>query len=322
MKNAQHTVLITGGFGYLGGRLAHALGLAGYNILLGTRQKSDIPSWLPSAKVLPINWEDMDALEHACHGVQTVIHAAGMNAQDSAAEPTAALAFNGLATSRLIDAAANEGVARFIYLSTAHVYSSPLDGLIDEDSPTTNLHPYATSHLAGEHAVLFADRYRKLEGVVLRLSNAFGAPTYKDVNCWMLIVNDLCRQAVVKRELTLHSDGSQLRDFISIEAVCDSVNQIIEDDLSDLSEKVLNVGSGISKSIYEMAQLVQERCSVILGYNPELNTGVNTKTNKTKDLIYRSTNMEKIGLKVFSDPRAEIDLLLEFCRENFTEDSE
>ena len=122
--------------------------------------------------------------------------------------------------------------------------------------------------------------------------------------------------------MTLHSDGSQLRDFISIEAVCDSVNQIIEDDLSDLSEKVLNVGSGISKSIYEMAQLVQERCSVILGYNPELNTGVNTKTNKTKDLIYRSTNMEKIGLKVFSDPRAEIDLLLEFCRENFTEDSE
>ena len=107
--------------------------------------------------------------------------------------------FNGVATKRLVEAASRAGVKKFIYLSTAHVYASPLVGTITEQTLPNNSHPYASSHLAGESAVLNADERGVIQGVVMRLSNAYGAPMHKGVNCWMLVVNDLCRQAVQTR---------------------------------------------------------------------------------------------------------------------------
>src|SRR3546814_17036700 len=93
-----------------------------------------------------------------------------MNAQNCAANPVEALEFNGVATARLVQAAARVGIRRFIYLSTAHVYCAPLTGTITEDTCPRNLHPYATSHLAGENAVLSAVQAGEISGMVLRLS--------------------------------------------------------------------------------------------------------------------------------------------------------
>ena len=86
--------------------------------------------------------------------VDVVIHTAGMNAQECASDPEQALAFNGTVTADLVSSAVKQGVQKFIYLSTAHVYKEPLVGTISESSQTTNTHPYATSHLAGEIPVL------------------------------------------------------------------------------------------------------------------------------------------------------------------------
>jgi len=83
----------------------------------------------------------MTAPEDSCDGVYVVIQAAGMNAQDCAADPVAALAFNGVATVRLVMAASRTGAQRFISLSTAHVYASPLAGTITEATYPRNLTP-------------------------------------------------------------------------------------------------------------------------------------------------------------------------------------
>jgi len=129
-----------------------------------------------------------------------VILAAGMNAQDCLANPVAALDFNGVAIARFVGAAARAGVKRCIYLSAAHVYASPRVGNISEETCPKNLHPYATSHLSGEYAVLAANDRREMQGFVLRLSNAFGPPTSREVKCWSLVTNDLCRQAIEKKD--------------------------------------------------------------------------------------------------------------------------
>src|SRR3546814_20189177 len=97
-----------------------------------------------------------------------------MNAQNCAANPVEALEFNGVATARLVQAAARVGIRRFIYLSTAHVYCAPLTGTITEDTCPRNLHPYATSHLAGENAVLRAVKAGEISGMVLRFLNVLG----------------------------------------------------------------------------------------------------------------------------------------------------
>ena len=66
-----------------------------------------------------------------------------MNAQDSLIDPKEAIEFNGRSTERLVIASIDAKVSKFIYLSTAHVYCSPLHGEISEESPILNKHPYA-----------------------------------------------------------------------------------------------------------------------------------------------------------------------------------
>ena len=97
-------ILITGGFGFVGGRLAANLAQAGYSVLLASRKAMDPPIWLPQAKVTQIVWNDTLSLERICKGVDVIVQAAGINSQDCVANPVSALEFNGLATARLVAA--------------------------------------------------------------------------------------------------------------------------------------------------------------------------------------------------------------------------
>lgn len=298
----------------MGGRLAGHLAKASHQIVLGSRFAMGSPAWLPHAEVAQMNWDDAAALERICNGVDVVIQAAGMNAQDSAADPVSALAFNGLATARLVAAASRVGVKRFVYLSTAHVYASPLVGTINEDTCTRNLHPYATSHLAGEHAVLSASERGLIQGIVLRISNAFGAPMHKDVDCWMLLVNDLCRQAIQVRKLVLSSSGQQQRDFIGMTEVCRVVEQLAFGSGDDCEKGIFNIGAGMAQTVLAMAQTIQQRCVKVLGFEPELQRVQDRKNDPFSPLIYRPDRLDEIGIKLDEVKNLdEIDHLLRYC---------
>ena len=312
-------ILITGGFGFVGGRLAVHLAQAGHQIVLGSRNASSPPVWLPQAEVVQFVWDDDRSLERCCDGVDVVIQAAGMNAQECSADPVAALAFNGVATERLVTAATQVDVQRFIYLSTAHVYASPLVGTITEETCPRNLHPYATSHLAGEHAVLSASQRGQIHGIVLRLSNAFGTPMHKDVNCWMLLVNDLCKQAVQTRKLVLQTSGLQQRDFIGLTEVCRVAEYFSVGHSESKPTGVFNVGAGMSQSVLEMAQLIQKRCARVLGFEPLLQCVQEGVNEQHPPLTYQSDNLAAFGINSNGlDNTAEIDSLLRFCQTAFT----
>jgi UDP-glucose 4-epimerase len=310
-------ILITGGFGFIGGWLAQHLQQAGHIVLLGSRYAVAPVDWLPQAELVHTDWSNGSSLEQICKGVDVVIHAAGMNAGDCAADPVAAMECNGLFTARLVLAATTAKVKRFIYLSTAHVYASPLVGSITEETCPRNLHPYATSHLAGENAVLSANERCEIEGIVLRLSNAYGAPVHKNVNCWMLLVNDLCRQAVESGKMVLKTNGLQRRDFIAMSEVCHIIGHISTCSFNFSENPIINIGSGTSTSVLEMGQLIQQRCAAILHFKPTLDRTKMGENEQYEMLEYRSNGLVKIGLSAISDKGFEIDNLLRFCQTAF-----
>ena len=311
-------ILITGGFGFVGGRLAVYLAQAGHQVILGTRHSTTSPDWLPQAEVAKIAWADAVALERSCDGVEVIIQAAGMNAKDCAADPIAGLSFNGLATARLVAAANQARVKQFIYLSTAQVYDNRLVGTITEDTCPRNLHPYATSHLAGELAVLSAHSRGELQGITLRLSNAFGSPTHKDVNCWMLLVNDLCKQAVQTGKLLLHSSGLQQRDFVSLTDVCQVIEKLVLGHTKLKQANIFNVGASVSQSVLAMANLIQQRCAKVLGFTPELQHKQNGVDEQYAAFTYRTDNLNTLGISCKSQINTEeIDKLLQFCQTTF-----
>ena len=307
-------VLITGGTGYLGGRVAqHLTSQSGFELLLGSRNKHTTPRWSPESKTVKMRWESKTALEEICSDVDAVVHMAGMNAQDCAADPSSALEVNGVSTARLVQAAIHQGVKRFIYLSTAHVYGSPLKGIINEETCPINLHSYAASHKSGEDAVRLAHQQGKIEVIVIRLSNAMGAPVDDKANCWMLLVNDLCMQAIKNKELILHTDGTQQRDFITLDDVSRTIKHFLTMPDIDCGNGLFNVGGDCVMTVWEMANRVADCCHIRFGYKPKIKRPAVKLENRTEQLQYDISKLKDSGFILNRNFDDEIIQTLECC---------
>ena len=123
----------------------------------------------------------------------------GHNEVVAAADPDRALAETALVGRHVIEAAAAAGVGRVVYVSTIHVYGDRLapGATVDEDGRRRR-RTAPTPSPAWPSSTCVADGP---DPVVLRLSNAVGAPAHPDVDRWTLVAADLCRSAVTTGEL-------------------------------------------------------------------------------------------------------------------------
>jgi UDP-glucose 4-epimerase len=263
-------------------------------------------------------WESDHSLEEACTNVDNIVHLAGMNAQECINDPVKAIEFNALATAHLVHAAVNKGVKRLIYLSSAHVYGSPLRGDITEESCATPIQPYASSHRAGEDIVLAANERGDIEGIVIRLSNAFGKPVNKEVNCWMLLVNDLCLQAITTQTMKLRSSGVQRRDFITLTDTCRAIHHLLELPSGKISNGLFNVGGDWSPTILEMTRLVAGRIFLGTGIKPSILYMPGEVSEPPEFFNYNINKLYESGFKIGNRKKIkqELDDLIEFCLGN------
>lgn len=81
-------ILITGGHGYIGGRLAKYLSALDYTIILASRKfYSKSPVWLPEAEMVQVDWNSGNSIMEAVSEVDYVVHSAGSDSQSSAFIP-------------------------------------------------------------------------------------------------------------------------------------------------------------------------------------------------------------------------------------------
>lgn len=315
----KDSVLITGGLGYVGGRIARTLAESNTLFLrLSTRQAGmQPPTWLRNGDIVPLDLMSEEDLDKACHGMRCVIHLAAMNEIDSAKDPEQALVVNGLGTLKLLRAAERAGVERFIYFSTAHVYGAPLVGEISEQTIPRPVHPYAITHHIAEDFVLAANDQGILTGIVLRLSNGFGAPINAEVNRWTLIANDLCRQAVTSRKLVLRSSGLQRRDFITLTDVGRAVTHFIGLLASDCRDGLFNLGGETSLRIIELTERIADRCEAVLGFKPPIERVEPKPGESSASLEYRIDKLKATGFNLTGDFNEEIDATLRLCQTAF-----
>lgn len=254
-------ILITGGFGYLSTRLAHDLSVNGHKIVLATRSKNLTQFSCGQIEVKKVNWESNSSILDICKNMDVVIHCAGVDANTSIKNPNLAYDFNGNKTSNFVMAASSSMVKKFIFLSTAHVYKTPLLGKITENSPILNLHPYAKSRHVGELAVLKHSEIGQMEGVVVRLSNVYGVPENYKSNCWNLVINDLCRQAVFNEKIEIRDKTNTIRDFLPISSFSKIMKFIVN--AEHKIGPIINIGSGVGQGVWDIAKLISQRCKVL-----------------------------------------------------------
>ena len=300
-------ILVTGGFGYLGGRIVSYLSGKGHKVAIGTRNKER----LSEPNTVLTDFENQALLTAKFNDFDTIVHLAGMNEIEAAKNPEAALYTTATYTLRAVQAAKLAGISRFIYFSTVHVYGSPLSGVIKENSPTRASHPYSISHRAAEDFVFQAHREGSLNGTIFRLSNGYGFPESPTVNRWTLLVNDLCRQVALTGQITLKSSGLQYRDFIPLADVCSAVNHFITAPCQD--NPIFNLGSGQSITVLDVANLIAERYKVVTGNKAVMNI---PKAKVNENPLSFNLSVEKLksaGVSTHSILNSEIDELIKRC---------
>lgn len=263
------TVLVTGAGGYVGGRLVRSLQDDGRTVRAVVRE--DAP-WLDVEQVVcDLSTIDPSELASQCAGVQAIVHLAGENEVVAAHDPAPALSSTVTASMRLADAARHAGVPRLVYLSTVHVYGDRMaPGVtLTEDMRPEPRSAYAISRLASEHvtAGLAGDSF---ELVILRLSNSVGAPLHPSVDRWSLVANDLARQGALHGRLMLRTAGVQWRDFVALDDVCAAISAASRTTGRGLGPGTYNLGSGVSRTVLDLAHLVQDAFEERIGRRPPL----------------------------------------------------
>mgnify|MGYP000117775073 FL=1 len=303
-------VLITGGSGYLGGRIAVHLERLGYQVRIGKSVEND-------SNGFPIDLTDDHSINSACEGVSSIIHLAAMNAQSCDNNPEKALLINGLGTLKLLKSAKKNKVSKFLYFSTAHVYRSPLIGKISEELLPRPQHPYSITHRVAEDYVIGDVYQQSLSASVFRLTNAVGSPITPQVNCWTLVVNDFCRQVVTSNSIKVYSNKFLQRDFIPISSICSVVSSSLDSNVLD--GEIVNLSSGVAITLQSLAIIIADRSEVVLGFKPRISfLGSSTEVGAS-ELIISNSKLSNLGFKVDSNLSDEIDQLLLNCNKWFSE---
>lgn len=313
-------VLLTGGSGYLAGRIFDFI-REEYEVLLLTRN-ANLGKQYNTANLIVTNWNQNELSEKLIDQVDIIIHTAGMNLIDSARNPRGSYDSNLINTISLIDLIPKKTRKKLIYFSTAHVYSNPLVGNLSENSLTTNVHPYASSHKAAEDYVLYQTLQERIDGVVLRLSNVFGYPMSPNTNCWMLVVNSLCKQAVEVGEMRLSSNGMQYRDFIQMKDLLSAIKLLLDLDFRLLEHRIFNLGGDYSVSIWDMANQVKRQAELILDKSIALYREEKSLNTDNSILLYSIERLKKIGFQPDNNHEKEISQLINFCTKHFSKNEE
>jgi UDP-glucose 4-epimerase len=173
------TVLVTGGAGYIGSHMVHALLEAGDQVVVLDNLTTGF-DWAvpPGATLIAGDAGDQSRVGTliAAHRINAIIHfAASIVVPDSVRDPLGYYRNNTVNSRALVEAAVKAGVRYFIFSSTAAVYGNPQRVPVREDDPTVPTSPYGSSKLMSEIMLRDAGTAHGLRHVILRYFNVAGA---------------------------------------------------------------------------------------------------------------------------------------------------
>lgn len=250
--------LVTGGAGTIGSTIVDQLTDAGAaevivldNFVRGRRE--NLATALASGKVQVTDGDirDRQLVAKVMAGVDVVFHQAAIRITQCATDPRLAVEVLVDGTYEVVEAAANAGVRKVVAASSASVY-----GLATEFPTAEDHHPYANDTLYGaaktfnEGLLRSFHAMRGLDYVALRYFNVYG-PRMDIYGLYTEVLIRWMERLAAGQPPLILGDGQQTMDFVYTEDIA-RANLLAAE--ADITDEVINIGSGTETSLLELAQ--------------------------------------------------------------------
>jgi UDP-glucose 4-epimerase len=266
------TILVTGGAGYIGSHMVHALVDAGESVValdnLATGFDWAVADGVPLV-VGDTGDQPLVASLIAEHKIEAIIHfAASTVVPESVAEPLAYYRNNTVNSRTLIETAIKGGVRHFIFSSTAAVYGNPERVPVAEDAPTMPMSPYGASKLMTETMLRDAGHAHGLNYVILRYFNVAGADprlrtgqSTRNATHLIKVATEAALGLRPKVDVfgTDYStpDGTGIRDYIHVSDLARAHSDALRHLRAGGASLTLNCGYGHGFSVLEVIDTVK-----------------------------------------------------------------
>ena len=263
-----HVVLVTGGAGYVGSHVVHALSDAGHipvvldDLSTGHR---DLVGDAPFHEGDVADPAAVDAV-FAAHDVDTVVHcAARMLVGESMTDPLTYHEVNVGGSIALLRSLVRHGCDRVIFSSSGSVYASPPDVVVDEDSPRDPVSPYARTKAMVEDVLADVAAAGQVRAVSLRYFNPIGADprsrTGQQRTDIPLVLERLVRADRAGETFTINGtdwptrDGTPVRDYVHVWDVAHAHVAAVErfDEVTSVHPyRPVDLGGGTGTTVREL----------------------------------------------------------------------
>lgn len=252
------TVFVTGGAGFIGSHVVPMLLERGHkvrifdNMFRGDRDK--VAQWVATGDVELIDQDVRygGAVHAAMKGCEDVIHLAAVSINKSQADPYESVDINIVGSNNVFAAAADHGVRRVVFASSASVYGDPEVLPMTEDGPTHPLTPYCIAKLAGEQLLDFYARRSSLSWVALRFFNVYG-PGQKPTAYYTSVINHFVKRLRNGEPPIIDGKGEQSMDFVHVHDIARGIVAALQAD-ADKVNLPINLGTGIDTTVAELAR--------------------------------------------------------------------
>ncbi len=266
-------ILVTGGAGFIGSNLIEALLAEGAHVVcldnFSTGKEENLQTFRnhPHFHLIRGDIRDYDTCRQVCKDVEIIFHEAALGSVPrSVHDPVTTNEVNIGGFVKMLNAARESGVKRFIYAASSSTYGDSRTLPKVEEQIGKPLSPYAVTKYVNE---LYADVFHNLYGIDcigLRYFNVFGRRQDPD-GAYAAVIPRFVRALLRHERPVINGDGTSSRDFTYIDNVVQANLLAARTGSEEALNTVYNVACGTETDLNDLVGLLKRFLSE---HDPEI----------------------------------------------------